>query len=145
MSIMSLVPLAEQDIVKATGLGSELWQWEVRGNRAEVIHYDPKGWMLTAKHWVAIITALKEQCGWKRSARISPRGPYWEIYAYLRHGDAEVRLTGTAGDEERPEGCSKNSAVPFWAPDPPPIEHARRKGWREQMDAWEAKCRKDEW
>lgn len=142
---MSLVPLAERDIVNASGIGAECWYWEVKGNRAEVTHYDPRGWLLTARYWVAIITDLKVRCGWKRSGRISPQGPYWDIYAYLRHGDAEVRITGFAWDEDRPEGCSTNSAVPFWAPDPPPIEHHRRKGWKGQYEDWDRKCLDDEW
>lgn len=141
MSIMKLLPLAEEDLIKASGLGSECWHWEVKGNVAHAIYQDPQG-RLVLLPWVEIINNLHE-LGWKRGGKPAMVGPdTWEVYAYLQHGDARVRVTGIADESDRPEGCT-NPAVPFFAPDPPPL--SRKKSFKAEYDAWLGRCHRDEW
>lgn len=141
MSIMALLALAEQDLVKASGLGPECWRWEVQGNQASATYEDPQGHLVKLP-WVHIINGL-HSFGWKRGGQMSRINPVrWNIYAFLRHGDAEVRVEGYATSDERPEGCT-HGVSDFFAPNPPPF--VRGQAWVKAMREWQKRCSNDEW
>jgi hypothetical protein len=103
----------------------------------------PGSWtlvILEGPEALPIVNALHDEHGWKRGSTYAVGCPGWEIYAYLREGDAEVRLIGYAAKRE--DGVN-NDAIPFFAPEPPTL--SRRKGFVADHREWERKCFQDEW
>lgn len=86
-----------------------------------------------------IITRLHE-LGWTRGGRWSLAGPWWDIYAYRRHGDLEVRLGGCTTVKP---AAHDNAALPYFAPPPPRL--SRRKAFKAEYDAWLGRCHREEW
>lgn len=131
--------------------------WRIVGNKAEAcledlggvyskpsLDPDNPGWILVIvppPPAEPFVTELWNQGrGWKRSSRPADGGPAWWLCAYLREGDAEIRVTGLA--LERSDGVD-NWAIPFFAPPPP--ELSRSKAFKVAYAEWERKCHNDEW
>lgn len=89
---------------------------------------------------VPIINRL-HAAGWKRGD--IPQGcGFWVVYADLKKDGAHIRVAGMAHQDDREVGHD-NTAVPFFAPEPPPL--GRGKKFLAAYHEWERKCHEDEW
>jgi hypothetical protein len=93
---------------------------------------------------LSIIEYLRTE-GWKRDS-FPASLPGWNLFTFKRTTDADgnalqVTISGHYfGD--RPDGI-RNDAIPFFAPEPPPIGVGR--GWKDRYFAWDHKCKQSEW
>jgi hypothetical protein len=64
----------------------------------------------------------------------------WEVYAYLRQDQMEIRICGFVGEQEAGD---RDTMHAFWGDPPPKI--SRRKSFKGEYDEWNRKNREDEW
>lgn len=88
-----------------------------------------------------IVNGLHDNYGWQRGGFHAAAGLGWTIYAFKRIDGAEIRVEGSYHERERPDGV-KNTAIPFFAPEPPEL---KGRGWKERYKEWDRKCLAEEW
>jgi hypothetical protein len=124
-------------------------RWSIRGNTA-VLDWDSMGdiyvkgttlMVVPRPDFIPFTEELKAE-GWKRGSEHLTGGGGWLVYAYLRDGDAEIRVQASEFYDKWPE---KRGAVPFFAPPPPALPRRMNKKWKAEYDVWDRKCREDEW
>jgi hypothetical protein len=93
---------------------------------------------------LSIVEYLHRQ-GWKRDSH-NMTVPGWELFAFTRGtmpDGTQIQVTIIGYHHGvRPDGVT-NIAIPFFAPEPPPIGVGR--GWKERYLAWDHKCKQSEW
>lgn len=126
-------------------------RWTIHGNTA-VLDWDSMGGMylrgttlvvVPRPDFVPFTEELKAE-GWKRGSRHLDGGGGWIVYAYLRDEEAgaEIRIEASEFYSSWPD---KRSAIPFFAPELPPLPRRMNKKWKAEYDEWQEKCREDAW
>lgn len=152
MSVAALLASHLPNIVSTDPRLADL-TWKLKGNLA-IASVDDLGGMRqigTQLHVtlppdiLSVIQHLHRHHGWKRDS-YPATVPGWELFAFVRStmpGGTVLQLTITGYyTHDRPDGVD-NVAIPFFAPEPPPLGKGR--GWKEKYLEWDRKCKQSEW